>query len=262
MIQIDHYVYANKLLKVHPAEKFALAIATMIVCLISTSIFVPIITLALMAGLIIFRAGIPVRFFVRLMLLPLTFLLLGELTIVFSLSRQPSGFLYALAVGKYVIGVTPQDLHTAVDLFFKSLGAVSCLYFLALTTPMLEIISLIRRLRVPALFVELMSLIYRFLFVLLETAATIHTAQSSRLGYVSMSTSFRSSGQLFFSLFIRAYQRAQAVATALEARCYNGEIRVLETEPPVSLRNYALVALVEVFLIASNIYLMGGKLLG
>lgn len=262
MINIDHYVHANKLLKVHPAEKFTLALVTMIVCLVSTSIFIPLIVLVLMTGLIILKADIPAKFFVHLMLLPITFLLIGELSIAFSISGQTTGFLYHYAIGSFIIGVTAQDLHTAVHLFFKSLGSVSCLYFLALTTPMLEIITVLRKLKVPVLFVELMSLVYRFIFVLLETAATIRTSQSSRLGYVSLQSSFRATSQLFYSLFIRAFQRSQAVATALEARCYNGEIRVLEKEYPVSVRNYTLVVVIEMLLIASNIYLGGGKLLG
>jgi cobalt/nickel transport system permease protein len=255
MINIDNYVYSNKLLKVHPAEKFALAIATMVVCLVSTSIFIPIIVMSLMAWLSIFKAGIPVKIFVRLMLLPIAFLLIGELSIAFSISSQTTGFLGYYAVGRYFIGVTAQDLNTAEHLFFKSLGSVSCLYFLSLTTPMLEIISVLRKLKVPALIIELMSLVYRFIFVLLETAVTIHTSQSSRLGYVTLKSGFRSTSQLFYSLFIRSFQRSQAVATALAARCYNGEIRVLEKEYTLSVRNYVLVIVVELVLIMFNLYL-------
>ncbi|HVJ49308.1 cobalt ECF transporter T component CbiQ [Desulfitobacterium sp.] len=262
MINIDQYVYANKLLAVHPAEKSFLALATMVACLISTSIYTPIIAMVLMAGLIIFKAGIPVKFFSHLMLLPITFLVIGELTIAFSISDQPGGFLYHFAVGGTLIGVTAQDLNKAALLFSRSLGAVSCLYFLALTTPMLEIISVLRRLKVPALFLELMSLIYRFIFILLDSAASIHTSQSSRLGYVTLKSSFRSTSQLFYALFIRSFQRSQAVATALEARCYQGEIRVLEKKFPRSMRNYVFVIVVEMTLVLFNLYLGGGKFFG
>lgn len=262
MINIDQYVYSNKLLGVHPDEKIFLAIATMIVCLISTSIYVPLIAIVIMAGLTILKAEIPYKFFIHLMLIPITFLLIGEFTIAFSISDQPGGYLFHFALGGTFIGVTVQDLNRAVLLFCRSLGAVACLYFLALTTPMMEIVSVLRRLKVPSLFLELMSLIYRFIFVLLESAATIHTSQSSRLGYVTLKTSFRSTSQLFFALFIRSFQRAQAVATALEARCYQGEIRVLEKEFQRSLRNYILIFGFEIALISFNLYVSGGKLLG
>lgn len=262
MINIDQYVYANKLLAVHPAEKFFLAIVTMAVCLISASIYTPLLAMALMAGLIIFRAGIPAKFFIHLMLIPITFLLIGELTIAFSISDQPIGFLYRFVVGGTIIGVTAQDLNKAVLLFSRSLGAVSCLYFLALTTPMLEIISVLRKLRMPALFLELMSLIYRFIFILLDSAATIRTSQSSRLGYVTLKSSFRSTSQMFFALFMKSFQRSQAVATALEARCYQGEIRVLEKEFPCSVGNYIFIIVTEISLILLNLYFGGGKFFG
>ncbi|AHF06601.1 cobalt ECF transporter T component CbiQ [Desulfitobacterium metallireducens] len=262
MINIDQYVYANKLLTIHPAEKSFLAMATMVVCLISTSIYTPIMALTLMAGLIIFKADIPAKFFGHLMLIPIAFLVMGELTLAISISDHAEGFLYHFVVGDILIGVTATDLDKAVLLLSKSLGSVSCLYFLALTTPMLEITSVLRKLKVPALFLELMSLIYRLIFVLLDSAATIRTSQSSRLGYVNWNSSFRSTSQLFYALLIKSFQRSQALATALEARCYQGDIRVLEKEFPCSVRNYIIISIIEVSLILLNFYIGGGKLFG
>lgn len=99
MTNIDQYVYANNLLEVHPAEKIFLAIATMIVCLISTSIYTPLIAMTIMAGLIIFKAGIPYKFFIHFMLIPITFLMIGELAIAFSISNQSGGYLFHFALG-------------------------------------------------------------------------------------------------------------------------------------------------------------------
>jgi cobalt/nickel transport system permease protein len=76
--------------------------------------------------------------------------------------------------------------------------------------------------------VELMSLIYRFIFVLLETADTMFTAQSSRLGYVDLKTSYRSLGALVSTLFVRAYKRSTDLYTSLESRGYDGDLNVLE----------------------------------
>ncbi len=59
-----------------------------------------------------------------------------------------------------------------------------------------------------------MSLIYRFIFVLMETADTMVIAQSSRLGYSSIISGYRSLGVLVSSVFIRSYQQADKIYTS------------------------------------------------
>ncbi|WP_425802518.1 cobalt ECF transporter T component CbiQ [Desulfitobacterium sp. Sab5] len=262
MISIDQYVYANKLMEVHPIEKFSLTITTMVVCLSSPSIYTPILAMIIMAWLVIVKAGIPAKFFIHLLGIPIVFLLMGELTLVFSISNRIEDFLYYWGSGSYIIGITLLDINNALLLFFKSLGTVSCLYFLALTTPMVEIIAVLRKLKMPKLFIELMSLIYRFIFVLLESAAAIYMAQGSRLGYVTLRSSFRSISHLIYAIFVRSIQRSQMLATALEARCYQGEIRVLEKEFAVSKRSIVFIIMVESVLILSSVILKGGNFFG
>ena len=83
------------------------------------------------------------------------------------------------------------------------------LYFLALTTPMTEIITVLHKLKVPVIITELMVLIYRFIFVFMETATTIRRAQLSRSGYVSMKSSFRSLSRLSSALLGEVFRDAQ-----------------------------------------------------
>lgn len=128
MIDIDSYAYSNNLKTVHPAEKSLFAVITMAVCLTATTVITPLIVLALMAGGIAIKAGIPARVFVKLMLVPLSFLLISVLTIAFSVSTNPSGFWLAQTIHGLTVGIHYPDLITAVHLFLRSLGAVSCLY--------------------------------------------------------------------------------------------------------------------------------------
>lgn len=253
MINIDSYAYSNNFKKIHPGEKSLFAVMTMAVCLTSSTVIPPLIVLTLMAGVIILKAGIPARFFFQLMLVPLSFLLLSVVTIAFSISTNPQGFWIAQTVSGVTIGIRYPDMITAIQLFLRSLGAVSCLYFLALTTPMTEIITVLHRLKVPAIITELMMLTYRFIFVLMETAITIHRAQSSRSGYVSLKVSYRSLSRLFSALLGKVFVKSQELYNAMAARCYMGEIRVLTKKYPVSLRNYMLIAGLELPLILFNL---------
>ena len=257
VINIDRYAYANKLASVNPGEKFAFAVLTMLVCLLSSTNMSLVAVVLLMCSITVFAAGIPFGYFVRLLMLPITFVLVGVLTIAFSITKDPSGLMFSVNVLGYSIGTRAQDMFTATHLFFTSLGTASCLYFLSLTTPMIEIIGVLRKLKVPGIFLELMGLIYRFIFVLMETAGAIYTAQSSRLGYGSLRTSFKSMSELLSSLFIRALHRSQALSTALMARGYTGELKVLEKRYPVSILNWLFILSVELTLIAGNVYLGG-----
>ncbi|SDC34401.1 cobalt/nickel transport system permease protein [Candidatus Frackibacter sp. WG11] len=259
MLDIDQYAYSNNLRSIHPVEKTIFALLTMIICLAANSIITSLAIILLMAGVVIFGAKIPRQFFIKLILIPISFLLISTITIVISISKEASSFLYYLSLWGWKIGIQMENIIFAINLFLKSLGTVSCLYFLALTTPMIEIISVLRKLKVPRIFIELMSLIYRFIFVLLDNANLIRTSQLSRLGYSNFKRSCQSLSKLISNLFIRAYYRAKGLLTTLLARGYEGEIRVLEPEYEFSKKNLAIIFLVEVSLILITVYIGGDQ---
>jgi len=249
MLQIDGYAHTNRLRAVHPGEKTVFALATLLICLAFSSVQVSLAVLLLTSVLVTAAAGIPCRQYLKLLAVPASFLALGAAAVAVSFTGPPGSCLFGFALGGFYAGVTPGDLALAANVFLKSLGAVSCLFFLSLTTPLNEVVSLLRRVRLPSIFIELLSLVYRFIFVLAETADSIFTSQSARLGYRNFKTGFFSLGLLAANLLVRAYQRSQQLYTALSARCYNGEIRVLEREYPVSARNVAFIIGIDLLLI-------------
>lgn len=250
MISIDKLAYISELRKTNPMEKFIFSILTMIVCIVLNNIVVSIITLLLMASITIFKGKIPAKTYGKLILLPMVFLIIGIINIAVNLIQSNKDALFSFNMFNLRLGITEDSLLSALRIFFKALASVSCLYFLTLTTPVFEVLSVLRKLKVPKLFVELMSLIYRFIFVLLDTANMILISQSSRLGYSTIKISYNSLGQLITSLFISSYKRSQDIYTAMESRGYNGEINLIENNYIVSYKNIFLIMFVEIFLIA------------
>ncbi|KPU43367.1 cobalt transport protein CbiQ [Oxobacter pfennigii] len=255
MVNIDRYAYASKLKKTDPMLKFVFAMLTLGVCLWANSILISIIILSIMGWVAVCKGGTPFLLFVKMLLLPMSFLIISLLTIAINVSNNPEIFLVSLKMSDFWIGVSKEGLNDAALLFFKVMASVSCLYFLSLTTPMIDLLSVLRKLRVPKLMVEMMSLIYRFIFILLDTADTMYTAQSSRLGYSSIKRGYRSLGALASTLFIRSYKRSNDLYTALEARGYDGELNVLEEEFEKSNIKYAGVVLINVIFILIALYL-------
>ncbi|MBO8168270.1 MAG: cobalt ECF transporter T component CbiQ [Thermoanaerobacteraceae bacterium] len=254
MFKIDHFAYTNRLKAVHPAEKFGFAMITLSLCVGLNSLPVSVATLTIMSFAVVVLAGTPWRFYVKLLTLPLGFLLMGIVAVVFSVSSVAAGYLWGFHLAGVYVGVTEDSLYFAVQLFFKVLGAVSCLYFLALTTPLTDILQVLRKLRVPPLFLELMMLIYRFIFVLLETAGRIHLSQSSRWGYATITASYRSLAGLIANLFARAYWRSQVSFHALLSRGYTGRLEVLESDYRLSWKNITVITAVDMLLAVFGLY--------
>jgi len=249
LISIDKLAYISKLKEVNPMEKFIFAMVTIVMCISLNNIADSIIILLLMSSITVFKGKLPLKDYMKLMSLPLGFLIIGVITIAITVASTSNGLIFSFSVFNIKLGCTYDSILTATKLFLKSIACVSCLYFLTLTTPIFEVLSVLRKFKVPKLFVELMGLIYRFIFVLLDTSNMIYISQNSRLGYSTYKASFNSLGKLITSLFISSYKRSQDIYTAMESRCYDGEINLLENLYTRSYKNVFLIIVVEVVLI-------------
>jgi cobalt/nickel transport system permease protein len=251
----DTYAYQSRLKSRDPLQKLFFAALILAVCLWANHGLVSVAVIVIMGGVTVIHGGTPLRFFIKLLLVPFSFLLIGVATIAIQWVSNPEGLWMALPVAGAWIGATPAGLNEALRLFLKALGAVSCLYFLSLSTPISDLLAALRRLRLPKLLVEMMGLIYRFIFVLLETAETIYHAQNCRLGYANLATGYRSLGTLISMLFIRSYRRSDELYTALEARGYEGELNVLEDTYQNHWSGYALALAAALMLVMAALIL-------
>ena len=238
MINIDKYAYASKLKNINPSEKMFFALITLCVCLWANNFIVSMLIISIMTFLITKVGRTKIRVFIKLMMVPIAFLIIGILTIVVSYSLKQDTFLVSFKLFNGWIGVSKSGIIQGLNMFLKVMGSLSCLYFISLTTPMIDVISVLAKLKVPSFLIELISLVYRFIFIILETSEMMFISQNSRLGYRDIKTS---------SLFIRSFKRANDLYTALEARGYNGELKVLEEQ--VQKRNYIYIITIIINLI-------------
>lgn len=223
----DRYAYQSRLRRVSPMPKLLLTVVALVICLCCDSVAVGLFTLLLMGVLITALGGLPLRAYLHFLKVPLIFLVIGCLTIVGGAYPAGTEMVAAIPVGGSLWGFTLDGLWLGGRIFCKALGAVGCMYFLSLNTPVTDLTMALGRLHVPKLLVELMELIYRFIFVLAETAANIRLAQESRLGYQGFRRSVNSLGTLSSMVFLRAWRKGQSIYTALESRGYTGSLTTL-----------------------------------
>ena len=229
MLEIDKLCYTSKLRYVNAGEKCFFSLASVILCIVSRSVPAALLLLIASTYLTVRRGGISIKRWLRYMTLPLTFLLLGTGAILVNISRTPLDA-FALPAGSLYLTGSRAGVLQAAQLILTALSSVSALFFLSFNTPMTDILGVLKACRLPRLLIELMMLTYRFIFLLLENASAMLLSQDARLGNRDLRTAFRSRGMLASMLFIRAMRQAGSLYDAMEARCYDGQIRVLEEQ--------------------------------
>lgn len=226
----DRYAYCSPLRRMDPLGKGFVSLLASVVCLCCGTAAVGLFTMLLMGGLTILWGGQKLRTFGHFMKIPLAFLAIGSLTMVVQAYPPESALLVGIPVGDMLWGVDRAGLWEGASMFCRALGVVASMYFLALTTPVVDLTQGLRRLHVPALMVELMELIYRFIFTLTNGADRIRVAQKSRLGYGTARRTIDDAGVLASMVFLRAWRQGNRVYAALESRGYTGTLATLSRD--------------------------------
>ena len=105
--------------------------------------------------------------------------------------------------------------------------------FIALTTPMTDIFIVLRQCRVPEVVIDLMMIIYRTIFILIDQVIQIYHAQIMRLGYSRWNESIHSFAYLCGAAFIASWDAGDDLIRAMDTRCYNGKFALLGENRPV-----------------------------
>jgi cobalt/nickel transport system permease protein len=231
---IEQSAYANRWRPVSPAAKGLFAATGFIAAFASGTPLNALIVASLLAMVSVFGAGVPPGRYLRVAAPALFFLTLGSLSLAFSLD---------VGNGTPQLRQAPDGLDKLAEVGARSLGALAALLFLVLTTPLIDLIALLRRLKTPELLLEIMVLCYRTLFVFSAALHDTLTAQSARLGYATPRLAMRSLGELAANLTLQVWQRTQALHLAAQARNNDGPLRFLEPVFTHTARDCTIAAL-------------------
>jgi cobalt/nickel transport system permease protein len=89
---------------------------------------------------------------------------------------------------------------------------------LGATTPVTELVQVLRKVRVPSLLITTMLLMHRYLFVLLDESQRMRRARASRTFVKRRHLEWRTMASIIGQLFIRSVERAERVYAAMSAR--------------------------------------------
>ncbi|WP_433607040.1 cobalt ECF transporter T component CbiQ [Dactylosporangium sp. CA-139114] len=129
-------------------------------------------------------------------------------------------------------GVTEQGLHGAGIIIARVATSISLVVLLTLTTPWARLLAALRALGVPKIFVLIIGMAYRYLFLLLDAVDDMYTARKARTLVADDGRRQTKAGRAFVAagagtLFGKAHQLSEEVHQAMTARGYTGDARTL-----------------------------------
>lgn len=244
---IDRHAYTNALAKKSPTTKIFYALSALILSVLSPTPIVPIIVFTVSTILILGLAKIPAHFYLDL-LLYLT-LIAASSSLIIALFFGTGQPLTDVVTPWFKWTIFKSGINTALSTFLRVEGATSATFFLVLTTSMTDIFITLRKAHIPKILVEMSLLIYRYIFVLIEISAKMQIAQTLRLGTSGWIKRIRSTALLAGNLFIKTLEQGERTFTAMNARGYDGNIRVLEDLPKPKKSALALIVLFDILLV-------------
>ena len=238
---IEQSAYSNRWRCVSPAAKGLFATCGFVAIFAAKSPLTATFITGLLLAVTLIGAGITPTRYLRAAAPALFFLAMGSLSLAFAVDVDG---------GRPLLHMAPSGLSRLAEVGTRSLGALAALLFLVLTTPLVDLISLLRRLKIPELLLEIMVLCYRMLFVFSAAVHETWNAQSARLGYATARLTIRSLGGLAANLTLQVWQRAHALHLAAQARNNDGPLRFLEASFVNSARDCRIAGLAGAGLIA------------
>ncbi len=240
--------YKNTTLKV------VLVFVGLLAGLFSSSPVLPFFIAVCMIAATLVLGKIPVGMYFKLFLSVLGFAVVSAFILALFAYGDGGETLWSINLFGWVISITTGSANLAILVFARSMNGLACLFFLSMTTPMLELFSYFKRFSFLDIFMELVMLIYRYIFVFLALLLNIQSAQAMRFGYRNFRTSIHSIGLLVGSLFIQTLEQGDRLYLSMNSRCYDGKLpyydvkyKILFSDAVISLIFLAAVAAVYVY---------------
>ncbi len=127
-------------------------------------------------------------------------------------------------------GFTSQGLTSAALVISRVAVSISLVVLLTLTTPWVRLLAALRSVGVPKIFILIIGMAYRYIFLLLNTVTDMYEARRSRtIGAAKHDASARAFlGAGGGALFGKAHQLSEEVHQAMTARGYRGDAKTLQ----------------------------------
>jgi len=227
-LNLEEYTEGNSALhRLDTRIKLVCAI-TAIFCIVALSHwYVPLLFFGVCFGLVIYSRA-KIKVYIDRLLIPLTLITFIGIIMPFTY-----GTTIIARVPLLTIPVYSQGIYFGVLVFTRAISAVSVLNLLILVTPISSVMDSLAWFHVPAVLIDTMLIMFRYIGILADESTRMYRAQASRCGHsksVGYFSKLTNIGNIAGSLLVRAFDRSIKVGNAMVSRGYTGKYSLFTLE--------------------------------
>ncbi|WP_400208715.1 cobalt ECF transporter T component CbiQ [Candidatus Methanomassiliicoccus intestinalis] len=258
---IDEIAYSSRMLNWSPLGKFILMIFLLIGSLLADSLVVPIVVFCIGAALLFYSTNFKIPKIIGLALAASLVTILFSCIIILFVTAGDT-MLYEGTILGLGYTITDGGLRLATLILVRSIAGMTVMLSFATSTPVPYLAHAMRQIHLPKEITELVVLIYRYSFLLLEELQTMWTAASCRLGFHGLKNKVRTTSKIAVGLFIKSLDITDRAQIALQCRNFNGEFPSYRLPKNISAAWIIVPIISFILLYFLNIYTRGWIVIG
>lgn len=246
--EMDELAYSSRMVGWAPLGKLFFVLALLIIGLISDSIAVPLVTFCIGLVLMAYSTSFKIPSILGLAIAEAILIMILGSGMISIMGDKNDPALWDGSILWFDIHMTVQSFNKAWLIFFRAIAGVTLMLSFASSTPIPHLAQALRTVKCPKEITELIVLIYRYAFLLLERFMVMLNAAQCRLGYNGALNAMRSYGGAMAGTFIFSLELAEKSEAALACRNYQGYFPVYRPPKNMSLK-WAFVIIIPAVLL-------------
>ena len=244
---------ASKQSPIHNLEgriKLITSILIILICVTSKELFIPII-LEIMLLIILKIANLSYIDSAKRLLMLLPF---GGAIIIFQPFIQPGNIIWSYSW----LHITDFGLNWAILLFVRMIVWLTTIIIYSSTTPLQEMASSFRKLKMPRDLAMILSIMVRFLFLFIDELTSIRKSQKSRnFNIHSKNTPYKwrvkQVGYTIGMMFLKSYEQGERVHRSMVSRGFSDASEMFDEKKSPEKSDYAFIISIILIIIILEI---------
>ena len=221
-IQMDALAYSSRMLNWAPLGKLLLVIVVLIANVMTDSVVTALAVLAIGLALMAYSTNMRVPFMLGVAIGEAILILIVACGIISINGDTSQPCIWRADFLWLDLYMTADSFNQAWLVMIRAVAGITVMMAFATSTPIPHLAQALRQIRIPDEICEIVVLIYRYAFLLLERMDTMWSAANSRLGFSGFKRSMKTIASIAVGIFTSSMNMADKAQVSLECRGYRG----------------------------------------